>query len=59
MVEINKRLPLFSAGLVQILLLRMRGFFFLSRLFSVFAEVCCVLFHNLKSMISYFILHIF
>ena len=49
MVEIIKRLPLFSAGFVQILSLR--GFLFIFGLFSVFVEVCCVLFNNLKSMI--------
>ena len=49
MVEINKHLPLFSAGLVHTLLLQV--LFFIFHLFSVFAEMCCILFYNPKSMI--------
>ena len=40
MVEINKRLPLFSAGLVKLYFCKV--FFFFSRLFSNIAEMCCV-----------------
>ena len=53
MVEMNKRLPLFSDGLgwTLLLLVFFLSFFFLPSLFLVFTKVCWVIFYTLKSMI--------